>query len=99
MGRLPGLATLAILETIRGGHRYGADIMDATGLGGGTVYKTLGRLERKNWITGQWEDPEIAQAEKRPRRRFYRLTAEGEAAVTDGRREVARLSDAARSRA
>ena len=83
MSRHPGLVTLAILRAIRGGRVYGADIMDATGLGGGTIYKTLSRLERRGWIAGQWEDPEVAEAEKRPRRRFYQLTKDGESATAD----------------
>ena len=92
MGRAPGLVTLAILRAIAGDRRYGADIVDATGLGGGTVYKTLGRLERRGWIEGTWEDPAVAESEKRPRRRFYRLTDVGEretAAALKRARELA----------
>jgi DNA-binding PadR family transcriptional regulator len=99
MGRRPGLVTLAILNAIREGHRYGADIMDVTELGGGSVYKTLSRLERRGWIEGRWEDPKVAEAERRPRRRFYALTAEGERGAADGRREVERLTGIVRARA
>ena len=83
MGRTPGLVTLAILRAIRDGRVYGADILDATGLGGGTIYKTLSRLERRAWIVGTGGDPEVAEAEKRPRRRFYRLTPQGEVATAE----------------
>lgn len=72
-----GDGTSAILDAIRNGHRYGADIMAATGQGGGTVYKVLRRLEERGLIAGKWEDPEIAERERRPRRRFYEVTAEG----------------------
>lgn len=99
MGRRPGLVTYAILGAIRAGYRYGADIMDATELGGGSVYKTLSRLERKGWIAGRWEDAEIAEAEKRPRRRFYTLTAEGERGVREGAEAIERLTEIARARA
>ena len=103
MGRAPGLVTLAILITIRDGRVYGADIMDATGLGGGTIYKTLSRLERRDWIVGTWEDPAVAEAEKRPRRRFYRLTSEGEVATAEAQVRARELTgtapDDARSRA
>lgn len=92
MGRAPGLVTLAILRAIRGGRIYGADIMDATGLGGGTIYKTLSRLERRGWIVGRWEDADAAEAERRPRRRFYRLTAEGEAATSDAEQRARELA-------
>lgn len=91
-GRRPGIVTLAILRAIRAGHAYGADIVEATGLGGGTVYKTLGRLERRGWIEGVWEDPGVAEVEKRPRRRFYELTPEGETGTAEALRRVAELT-------
>ena len=92
MVRVPGLVTVGILRAIRGGRVYGADIMESTGRGGGTIYKTLGRLERRGWIEGRWEDPDVAEAEKRPRRRFYRLTTEGETATVDAERRVRELT-------
>jgi DNA-binding PadR family transcriptional regulator len=90
--RGPGIVTLAILRAIQSGRRYGADIMEATALGGGTVYKTLGRLERRGWVEGAWEDPAVAEAGKRPRRRFYDLTPEGEAAAAEALRRVVELT-------
>jgi DNA-binding PadR family transcriptional regulator len=92
MGRSPGLVTLAILNAIREGRVYGADIVQSTGLGGGTIYKTLSRLEKRGWIVGSWEAPEIAEAEKRPRRRFYRLTSDGEAATTEALERARQLT-------
>ena len=92
MGRAPGLVTVAILRAIRDGRVYGADIVDATGLGGGTVYKTLGRLQDRGWIVGTWEEPALAELEKRPRRRFYRLTADGEAATAEALRRAHELA-------
>jgi DNA-binding PadR family transcriptional regulator len=32
-------------------------------------------------LSSQWEDPEVAAREERPRRRLYRVTAEGETAL------------------
>jgi PadR family transcriptional regulator, regulatory protein PadR len=49
----------------------------------GTLYKALDRLERAGYLTSHWEDPLSAAEESRPRRRFYRLTATGEAALAD----------------
>ena len=77
--RTLGLITSLILRAVRDGHRHGADIMVATGEGGGTVYKVLRRLEERHLITGRWEDAAIAERERRPRRRYYRITREGEA--------------------
>ena len=43
----------------------------------GTLYKALGRLAEQGLLEAEWEDPEIAVAEGRPRRRLYRITGEG----------------------
>lgn len=49
----------------------------------GTLYKALDRLERGGCIASRWEDPDYAAEAARPRRRLYRLTAIGEAALAD----------------
>jgi PadR family transcriptional regulator PadR len=79
MGRLFSLTypTAAVLLSIQRGHRYGFDIMDATGLPDGTVYPILRRLERRGVLEGAWEDAEAAHAEQRPQRRYYQLTPVG----------------------
>ena len=69
---------LAVLQSVWAGSRYGFDIMDATGLPGGTVYPALSRLLDGELVTARWEDPRIAQREKRPPRRYYEITTEGE---------------------
>jgi DNA-binding PadR family transcriptional regulator len=51
----------------------------------GTLYKALDRLERGALLASRWEDPEYAAEAARPRRRFYRITAVGEAALADAR--------------
>jgi len=78
MARRPGYATLAVLKAIASGYRHGFDIIDITGLPGGTVYPMLGKLEDAGCVQSKWEDPRIAQAEKRPPRRYYELRAAGE---------------------
>lgn len=85
MGRLFSLTypTAAVLLAIKHGHRYGFDVMDATGLPDGTVYPILRRLERRGVLEGAWEDEAVAQAEQRPVRRYYRLTDVGEAAIDE----------------
>ena len=85
MGRLFSLTypTAAVLLAIRSGHRYGFDIMDATGLPDGTVYPILRRLERRGVLAGQWEDEEDARAEQRPQRRYYELTPVGRESLTE----------------
>jgi len=85
VGRLFSLTypTAAVLLAIRSGHRYGFDIMDATGLPDGTVYPILRRLERRGVLTGHWEEEAAARSEQRPQRRYYRLTPVGEEAMAE----------------
>ncbi len=85
MGRLFSFTypTAAVLLAIRKGHRYGFDIMDATGLPDGTVYPLLRRLERRGVLTAAWEEDDVARAEQRPPRRYYRLTPVGEASLEE----------------
>jgi DNA-binding PadR family transcriptional regulator len=92
MSRTLGFVTTMILRAVRDGRRHGADIMSATREGGGTVYKVLRRLEERGLIQGRWEDAAIAEAERRPRRRYYRLTRAGDAELVralDRYRELA----------
>ena len=44
----------------------------------GTLYPALHRLERANLIEGQWED-----TPNNVRRRYYRITAKGQQALSD----------------
>lgn len=53
---------------------WGYRICEEAGLGSGTVYPILDRLERTGWIEGAWE---TGQPVGRPRRRFYTVTATG----------------------
>jgi len=72
-----------VLQAIADHCRYGFDIMDATGLPGGTVYPALRRLEAAGCLTSRWEAPEEAEAEGRPARCYYRLTPAGAALLED----------------
>ena len=47
----------------------------------GSLYRALDRLYRAGMLASEWEDPVIAVNERRPRRRLYRVTAAGEAAL------------------
>jgi DNA-binding PadR family transcriptional regulator len=68
-------ATALILRAIAAGHRHGFEIMEVSGLPSGTVYPALRRLEREGALASAWEDAPGTG----PRRRVYRLTAEGRA--------------------
>ena len=75
--------TATVLLAIRNGHRYGFDIMDATGLPDGTVYPLLRRLERRGVLEGKWEEEDEAKSERRPQRRYYELTPVGEVSIAE----------------
>jgi DNA-binding PadR family transcriptional regulator len=85
MGRSLGKGTVAVLTALRHRVTYGLDIVAETGLLPGTVYTTLRRLEKRGFVEGRWEDPEVAEADRRPRRRYYALTAQGEEALDEAR--------------
>jgi PadR family transcriptional regulator PadR len=55
---------------------YGLRIGQAAELPSGTVHPILARLEGCGWLESRWEDIDPAK-EGRPRRRYYRLSAEG----------------------
>ena len=75
--RTLGPATVAMLNAMEQGARFGLEIMDATNLPSGTVYPTLNRLESRDLVRGRWESEAVAQRDGRPRRRYYRITKEG----------------------
>jgi DNA-binding PadR family transcriptional regulator len=91
-----GNTTVAVLNAIAGGVQYGFDIMDATSLASGTVYPALGRLERQGLVESRWEDHARAAAEKRPPRKYYRITDAGTIALTESARRIAELGRALR---
>ena len=77
MPRGISFTTTTVLHAVASGARYGFDVIDSTGLPSGTVYPALGRLERDGLVRSHWEDVEVARDEKRPPRRYYRVTAHG----------------------
>ncbi|KPJ77982.1 MAG: hypothetical protein AMS19_12290 [Gemmatimonas sp. SG8_23] len=84
MPRSLGVTSLRILGAIRDGVAYGLDIVAHTGMPSGTVYPTLGRLKRSGLVRAHWEDQRVAEREGRPRRRYYELTPDGSAALSEG---------------
>jgi DNA-binding PadR family transcriptional regulator len=76
-------STAVILQAVANGYLYGFDIIDVTGVPGGTVYPALRRLEALGYLTSKWEKPSIAQAEPRPARKYYELTRAGREALAE----------------
>ena len=93
MGRQLGYATVAVLRAVRDGYGYGTDIMERTGLPSGTVYPTLSRMDERGYLRSRWEKREVADAERRPRRRYYRLTPSGRGALDAAVRRLAALME------
>ncbi|HEX3892952.1 MAG TPA: helix-turn-helix transcriptional regulator [Terracidiphilus sp.] len=75
-----------ILQAIQAGFVYGFSIMEMTGLPSGTVYPAMRRLERDGMIRSHWEKQSIADAEQRPPRKYYKLTATGNVTLEGARR-------------
>jgi PadR family transcriptional regulator PadR len=61
---------------------YGLDLASRAELKSGTIYPVLSRLEQADWMNSRWENVDPAQV-GRPRRRLYRLTAEGQRAAEE----------------
>ena len=72
----PTRLVLDVLIALADDPPWGYRICEEAGLGSGTVYPILERLENAGWIEGTWE---TGQLEDRPRRRFYSLTSAGHA--------------------
>lgn len=77
------LQTLTLLRAMLeapAAEYYGLELMRRAGLKSGTLYPVLARLERAGWLVSHWENVS-AQDVRRPRRRLYALTGEGEFAA------------------
>jgi len=77
---LQGTLDFIILQTLRWGPRHGygiaaqirANSSDTLQVDTGSLYPALHRLERKKWISAEWD-----VSENRQRIRVYKITAAG----------------------
>ncbi len=76
-------STAVVLQALSNGHGYGFEIMDVTGLPGGTIYPALRRLQGADLVESEWEDGSVAQEQGRPARKYYRLTDAGAVALQE----------------
>src|SRR4051795_4117577 len=77
--RLSG-PTLKVLKLLLGAPhqaRSGTEIARAAGLGSGTLYPLLARLEAAGWCESEWEAVNPSEV-GRPRRRLYTMTGAGQ---------------------
>jgi PadR family transcriptional regulator, regulatory protein PadR len=76
-------STAVILQAVASGYLYGFDIIDITGVPGGTVYPALRRLEEAGHLVSKWEKESVAQAATRPPRKYYEMTRSGREALAE----------------
>jgi PadR family transcriptional regulator, regulatory protein PadR len=63
-------------------------------LGHGTIYRAFYRLVERGYLSSRLEPAELAEEHRRPRRRLYRLTTDGAAALeTMAKTSANRLPD------
>jgi len=87
LGRATADVLAVLLESDE--PRWGLELIKVTGRPSGTVYPLLDRLERAGWVRSAWDED---AARPGPRRRMYRLTADGAVAARDALRRAARNS-------
>ena len=79
-----GVVELAILALLHREQAYGGEIVDrlaaypGLAISAGTAYPLLSRLKRSGLISSVWQESPVG-----PPRKYYRLTAEGEASFAD----------------
>jgi DNA-binding PadR family transcriptional regulator len=93
-----GYATAQVFASLARGSRFGLDVMRDTGLPSGTVYPTLTRAEAAGLVRGAWESERTASRHARPRRRYYALTPDGQAALNEAIARFRALAAPARAK-
>jgi PadR family transcriptional regulator PadR len=79
---LRGVLDLCLLSLLAGRESYGYELaqsLDAAGIGpiqGGTLYPVLMRLQKGGLVASRWHAGDAG-----PARKYYRLTAAGQAAL------------------
>jgi PadR family transcriptional regulator, regulatory protein PadR len=95
---LQGTLDMLILRTLLFGQAHGHQIAkhihrttdDVLRLEHGSLYPALHRLERKKWVTSQWEAPKGQKREFK----FYRLTPAGKRQLAAEQSKWQRLTHA-----
>ncbi len=72
-----------VLQAVAKGYRHGFDVIEQTGIAGGTIYPALRRLERHGMVRSRWERATLARTEGRPPRKYYEITRLGLAALEE----------------
>lgn len=94
-----------LLRPLGEGEVYGfklAKLLEATDpnktfVGQGTLYRALDRLTKREFLSRRWEDDEPAEREGRPRRRLYKITGTGEAALAEAQKSKVKATSVMRT--
>jgi PadR family transcriptional regulator PadR len=79
---------LALMED-PGGRHWGYELSKRSGVRSGVLYPILQRMLDEGWLVDGWEDPaEIGR--KRPPRRYYELSGQGQVELTSVLKEARR---------
>jgi len=93
LGELEQLVMLAVLRLDNSAHAPAVadEIQERAGiaLARGSVYVALDRLERKGYLASRFGDPTAERGGKA--KRLFSVTAEGQRALADAERAIARL--------
>lgn len=79
-----GVLEYCVLALLRDGPRYGVELLEALGAvdvmttSQGTIYPLLSRLRRESLVDTRWQESPSG-----PPRRYYELTATGQAALAE----------------
>ncbi|MFE0454358.1 PadR family transcriptional regulator [Streptomyces sp. NPDC058914] len=79
-----GVLEYCVLGILRSGARYGVELLEMLGTvnvmttSQGTIYPLLARLRRDGLVDTTWQESPSG-----PPRRYYMLTSQGEAALTE----------------
>jgi PadR family transcriptional regulator, regulatory protein PadR len=89
-----GVLEFCVLALLRDGERYSFDLVRALSTADGlvtsegTLYPMLGRLRREGMVQSTWRESASG-----PPRRYYRITADGDAALQAFATQWARFRD------
>ena len=89
-----GLLELCVLATLKGGRRYGYDIVkrlsavEGLVMGEGTIYPILSRFKKEELV-----ETTLAVSPEGPARKYYQLTARGRVLLTKMLRSWAEVRD------
>lgn len=86
MQKLSNLNDVKILSSLTSGAKYGLEIIEDVKQAGtflflGSLYNALNRLEKEGFVESYWGDETAERGGNR--RRYYKLTAQGDSAIEE----------------